>query len=117
MQIYCRQGTNNPLIHPWLQSGENACAEQPAMHCFLLQVCSICKYFSPCPEEGQDKVMVMKPSIKLSGLQSGNTSLLQKSSRKSSRSHGIIPWSLKHITVFHFSKLPLENLGYLAISG
>lgn len=55
MQIYFRQGTNNPPIHPWLQPDENA--EQPALHYFLLQACSVYKYFSPCPEGGQDKVM------------------------------------------------------------
>lgn len=46
MQIYFRPGMNDPLIYPWPQSDENACADQPAMHYFLLQVYFICRFLS-----------------------------------------------------------------------
>jgi len=46
---------NNSLIHPQVQSDENVCVEQPAIHYYLLRICYIYIHFIPFSEEGQTR--------------------------------------------------------------
>lgn len=53
MQIYFRQGMNNPLIHPQVQTDENACVEQRAY--IIICYGSALSTFIPIPFQKRDR--------------------------------------------------------------
>lgn len=117
MQIYFREGKNNPLIHPWLQSDVKAHAEQQPCISFCYR-CALSANIS-LPVRKRDKPRWWNSQCKSQDYSQETYLHYKKFSRNSCKliQTDIILWSLKYIIVVHFSKLPLENLGYFATSG